>query len=173
MNKLPELIVLSSENKGNSFTLKNKAYTCGRSADSDIHFADLTISSDHCEFVRTNKGIYSLTDKDTTNGTKVNNQYIENVVLKNGDIIKLGNTELLYSCEEGKFKEQILFDTRTKIDLTKVGDGVDIEEMKNFSPFSKENSKFKAMIARKATLYIFILLGILIVALLAWLFVIV
>ena len=41
--------------------------------------------------------------------------------------------------------------------------------MENFSPFSKEESKFKKLIAKKATIYIFILLGILIVALLAWL----
>ncbi|MCP4179437.1 MAG: FHA domain-containing protein [bacterium] len=173
MNKLPELIVLSSANKGNSFTLKNKAYTCGRSVGSDIHFADPTISTDHCEFVRSSKGVYSIIDNGTTNGTRINNQYAENTELKNGDIIKLGNTELLYSCEEGKFKKQVLFDTRTKIDLTKVGDSVDITGMENFSPFSKESSKFKKLIAKKATIYIFILLGIIILGLLAWLFTIV
>ncbi|HJO92232.1 MAG TPA: FHA domain-containing protein [Victivallales bacterium] len=169
MNKLPELIVLSSTNKGNSFTLKNKVYTCGRSSNNDIHFNDTTISTNHCEIIRSNKGIYSITDKNSTNGTRVNSQYVTNVDLNNGDIIKLGNTELLYSCEEGKFKEQAIFDTKTKIDLTQIGNGVDIEEMENFSPFSKEESKFKKLIAKKATIYIFILLGILIVALLAWL----
>ena len=69
--------------------------TIGRSPRADIVIHDLQLSRIHAEFRRNSKGEIELVDCDSTNLTIVNQQEIHACVLKSGDQILLGETELL------------------------------------------------------------------------------
>jgi predicted component of type VI protein secretion system len=69
--------------------------TIGRSPRADIVIHDLQLSRIHAEFRRNSKGEVELVDRDSTNLTIVNQQEIHACVLKSGDQILLGETELL------------------------------------------------------------------------------
>ncbi len=167
MKKTPVLVVLSEVDKGQTFPLTNKAYLCGRSSSNIISFKDSTVSSTHCEFVRTDSNIYLIRDMDSTNGTKVNGVSIKSVELKNGDIIKLGKIELLYSLEH---ESQSSFETKTIIDLSKIDNSEPLKPMENVSKLPKPGNSIKEKIASRITIYLLIALSTAIIALILWLF---
>ena len=167
MNKGPVLVVLSEIDKGQTFPLTNKAYLCGRSTGNVINFKDSTVSSTHCEFVRTDSNNYLVRDMDSTNGTKVNGISIKSVELKNGDIIRLGRIELLYSLES---EASAKLETKTMIDLSKFSDSEPLKPMENVSNIPKLNVSKKEKLASQITIYILIALAIAIVGLILWLF---
>ena len=60
---------------------------------------------------------YILRDRNSTNGSKVNNVPVtEDVELKSSDMIQLGNVEMLYDCQEKSSTRELK--TMTKIDIT-------------------------------------------------------
>lgn len=69
--------------------------TIGRSPRSDIVIHDLQMSRIHAEFRLNAQGEIELADRDSTNLTIVNRQEVKVCVLKSGDQILLGETELL------------------------------------------------------------------------------
>ena len=166
MNNGPELIVISEKEKGKPFSLSCKAHVLGRSKASDICIQDSTVSSVHCEFVRTDSGSYIIRDMDSTNGTKVNDKYVKCVELKNGDILRIGKTELLYSAEG--HSAALGPDAKTIIDLANVGDSEPIAPMANVSGVF-ENISLKEKVFSKITVYLSIALTIIIILLILWL----
>jgi hypothetical protein len=61
----------------------------------DIIINDPAISSPHCTILyRENK--FKIKDEFSTNGTRINNNSIEESELQDGDIIKIGRSELLF-----------------------------------------------------------------------------
>ena len=69
--------------------------TIGRSHRADITINDLLLSRIHSELRLGADGGFELVDRESTNLTIVNQQDIEKVILKTGDVILLGDTELL------------------------------------------------------------------------------
>ena len=69
--------------------------TIGRSPRSEIVIHDLQMSRVHAEFRLNARGEIELADRDSTNLTIVNQQEVKVCVLKTGDQILLGETELL------------------------------------------------------------------------------
>ena len=70
--------------------------TIGRSKKNDIIIDDILASRFHAEIHKIKYG-YFIKDKDSTNGTQVNNKIIPQdkyVKLNENDIIKIGRTEL-------------------------------------------------------------------------------
>jgi hypothetical protein len=68
----------------------------GRSQDCDLHLADPNVSRRHAE-LRQEGTSYWLVDLDSTNGTEVNGSPVQRVKLEDGDTIKVGETELVFS----------------------------------------------------------------------------
>ena len=95
MGGIPKLIVLSEKMRGKSFELIKDIHTAGRSDERDICIKDPTISSHHCDFIKT-ESTYILRDNESTNGTRVNNVQVtdEDYELKNSDIIQLGEHDV-------------------------------------------------------------------------------
>jgi pSer/pThr/pTyr-binding forkhead associated (FHA) protein len=171
MKFTPELIIISENEKGKAFPLTSKAYSLGRSSSCDIHFKDPSVSTTHCELVMTDSGNYIMRDMDSTNGSKVNDKYVKSVELKNGDILRIGKTELLYSLE--KFSPVSGSETKTIIDLANIGDSEPIAPMANVSDIPRSNNAIgKDKLFSKITIYISILLVIAIIGLILWLLVI-
>jgi pSer/pThr/pTyr-binding forkhead associated (FHA) protein len=75
--------------------LTQPAYTVGRSLDNDIIVDDPTISRRHAQLIRSNDH-YALRDLRSRNGTFVNGQRISEVVLRDGDLLTLGDVGLVF-----------------------------------------------------------------------------
>jgi len=91
-----EILIQRGAGEGRSIALCAARVTVGRTSESDIALqGDWLVSRRHCEIVRRGS-IWSLVDVGSKNGTFVNGRPITApVVLKAGDSIRLGNSELL------------------------------------------------------------------------------
>ena len=73
--------------------------TIGRSHRADIAINDLLLSRIHAEIRASENNEFELVDNESTNLTIVNEQDIDRVILKTGDKILLGDTELIVEIE--------------------------------------------------------------------------
>lgn len=171
MKFTPMLIIISEHEKGKIYSLTSKTYSVGRSSSNDICFQDPAVSATHCELVKTDSGNYILRDMDSTNGSKVNDRYVKSVELKDGDILRIGKIELLYSLEGVSTGPSA--ESKTIIDLANIGDSEPIAPMAKVSDIPRDDSIVgKDKIFSKMTIYISLLLAIAIIGLILWLLVI-
>lgn len=95
----PWLVVSSGMGKGTVIPLNRPSMQIGRASRDrqwDIDLVDRAISRPHAELVKGDGG-WVLTDLDSANGTSVNGNCIEAPQsLKNGDVIELGETVLVF-----------------------------------------------------------------------------
>lgn len=66
----------------------------GRLEDNDLSFDNNSVSGHHAEVFYLSDGSFQIVDADSTNGTWVNGQRIETHLLKNGDVVELGEVRL-------------------------------------------------------------------------------
>lgn len=81
--------------------LKLGANRVGRHPDNDFTIEHSTISSVHCEMVLKDSGV-TLRDLESTNGTFVNGERIREIELIPGQIVRLGDVELLVETTDAK-----------------------------------------------------------------------
>jgi pSer/pThr/pTyr-binding forkhead associated (FHA) protein len=89
------LIVQRGPNTGARFLLDDDQVTTGRHPDSDIFLDDVTVSRKHAVFVRRGDG-YLVRDSGSLNGTYVNRERIDEVVLSTGDEVQIGKFRLVF-----------------------------------------------------------------------------
>ena len=160
----PKLIILSEQLRGQKFELVEDVYSCGRVPERDIHIPDPTVSTHHCDFVKRD-GTYVLIDRNSTNGTRVNNIPVTEQALQNTDILQVGGIEILYDCDDKSMTTVLKTTTGINFDGTEVGVAT-VTQMDNADPFknSKKGGKSqKIMIGFVALLVILVLvlLGVL------------
>ncbi len=96
----PLLVVRKGKNIGQTFTLNRSVpISIGRSRVCEIKLEDTTVSGQHCRIIPEN-GKHFLYDLRSTNGTFVNEKKVRKVELKEGDVIKVGETHFLYKVEQ-------------------------------------------------------------------------
>jgi hypothetical protein len=84
---------------GKVFALKaDSALSIGRAPTNDIELADASVSGEHCR-VRPEQGVFVLHDLKSTNGTFVNDKRVARQVLREGNVIRVGETKLTYTLE--------------------------------------------------------------------------
>jgi hypothetical protein len=92
-----ELLVLSGELENQRFPLE-KLLRLGREVDNDLTLPDKKVSRHHAILQRQGAIIYQISDLNSGNGTYVNGKRItEPTLLKNGDIVLIGDTKLTIS----------------------------------------------------------------------------
>jgi pSer/pThr/pTyr-binding forkhead associated (FHA) protein len=92
---------LRGPNAGSRFLLDTDAVSAGRHPDSDIFLDDVTVSRRHAEFRRGAQG-FGVADVGSLNGTYVNRDRIDEVLLSNGDEVQVGKYRLVYySSQQG------------------------------------------------------------------------
>jgi hypothetical protein len=89
------LVVQRGPNAGSRFLLDTEVTTAGRAPDSDIFLDDVTVSRRHAEFTRAAQG-YLVRDVGSLNGTYVNRERIEEVLLNHGDEVQIGKYRLVF-----------------------------------------------------------------------------
>ena len=91
-----------------SYPLEKDEVSIGRKADNDIQIDDAAISGHHARIVRSQDSYledhedFFIEDAGSTNGTIVNStQLTGQYLLKNGDVIRIGQHQFHYDTEQG------------------------------------------------------------------------
>jgi len=83
------LIMFKENGQRKEFPVKGKSCVVGRRDDCDLRIPLPAISRRHCKFIRGDVGL-ELKDLASSNGTFVNNQRIQETILKAGDRVVVG-----------------------------------------------------------------------------------
>ena len=161
----PKLIILSEKLRGKSFELDKDLVTVGRTDKDDICIKDATISNGHCDFTR-NGDNYVLNDRDSTNGTRINNVPVPEggQELKNSDILQFGAVEIFFDSNDGTSTSITRTHTGIDLDSTEVGLST-VKNLGNFSPYEKGG---KGGMSQKVMLSLVLLLILAIVFLIGY-----
>lgn len=92
------LLEQKGKNKGAMYPLSRVFVTIGRSKSTDICISDLFISGIHAH-IEKKGGRFYLRDEGTWRGTQVNGENITEIPLMDGDVIRIGKTELKFVIE--------------------------------------------------------------------------
>jgi len=96
LRERPVLTITRGPGIGQVFDLGNQAATSiGRAKANEVVVDDVSVSSEHCR-IRPEDGHYVLHDLKSTNGTFVNERRVARHVLTEGDVVKIGETSLLF-----------------------------------------------------------------------------
>ena len=98
------LVVQRGPSAGSRFLLDTETVTAGRSPDSEIFLDDVTVSRKHAEFRRTGDG-FTVRDVGSLNGTYVNRDRIDSVLLQGGDEVQIGKFRLVYFASQAGFAQ--------------------------------------------------------------------
>ena len=85
------LVVIYGLELGKKYNLNSASLVIGRSSKCDIQIDQESVSRNHSKIVNTGKSIL-IRDLGSTNGTYVNDEPIDEYVLRDGDLIKIGRT---------------------------------------------------------------------------------
>ncbi len=89
------LVVQRGPSAGSRFLLDTDEVSAGRHPDSDIFLDDVTVSRRHAVFRRTAEGFH-VRDVGSLNGTYVNRDRVDEVLLSGGDEVQIGKYRLVY-----------------------------------------------------------------------------
>src|SRR5215831_18808742 len=93
--KNPRLIATTGTFKGKVFVLTRQPFTVGRNADNSLCLLDLLVSGYHFRIQLEDDGAV-LYDRETRNGTWIDQQHYRQKVLEHGDRIRCGNATFVY-----------------------------------------------------------------------------
>ena len=89
------LIAHTGPNAGARFLLDQDVTTAGRHPNADVFLDDVTVSRKHVEFRRTPEG-FRVVDSMSLNGTYVNNDRVDSVLLRTGSEVQIGKFRLTF-----------------------------------------------------------------------------
>jgi hypothetical protein len=92
---IAQLTITNGEDAGLMFPLTESEYLIGRQRDNQISLADLGVSGHHVRIYRGPEG-YTIEDLKSRNGTWLNGARSFHALLKTGDQIRIGATEMRY-----------------------------------------------------------------------------
>jgi pSer/pThr/pTyr-binding forkhead associated (FHA) protein len=103
MNRPPEISAVAwlvadrGTLKGETHRIDDRKAILGADQTSDIVVRDPHISEQHAS-IRFDDGTFTVTDLDSTNGTRVNGDPIQKHALEDGDRVQLGETSWVFKC---------------------------------------------------------------------------
>ncbi|WP_340540608.1 FHA domain-containing protein [Nocardioides sp. GXZ039] len=89
------LVVQKGPGAGSRFLLDADEVQAGRHPDSEIFLDDVTVSRRHAHFERSGDS-FTVADAGSLNGTYVNRDRIEKVLLQDGDEVQIGKYRLVF-----------------------------------------------------------------------------
>ncbi len=105
---MPKFIVRTGAKPGVEIKAEANRTLFGRAEECDVLIADANVSRHHAQAVMLD-GIMALVDLNSSNGTFVNGLPISRIFLMSGDVITLGETELVY-VEDGRTHREVGLD---------------------------------------------------------------
>ena len=95
----PRVVAISGPLKGQVFRLAEGAVSVGRDPSNRLPIRDVTISRQHCVIEMQNSSTV-VTDLESHNGTFVNGIPVNKRALSHGDVLRMGQCELVYLTED-------------------------------------------------------------------------
>jgi pSer/pThr/pTyr-binding forkhead associated (FHA) protein len=89
------LIVIKGPGLGDKFFINKEELLIGRSPESDIFLDDITVSRKHA-VLKKEENDYRIIDSGSLNGSYINNNIVDEALLKNGDRIQIGKYIFIY-----------------------------------------------------------------------------
>jgi len=90
------LTVTAGQSKGGELLLDSRIrYTLGRGHENHLQVRDLGVSREHCS-VECDGQYFWLVDNGSANGTFVNDERVGRYMLYDGDVIRLGRSEIVF-----------------------------------------------------------------------------
>ena len=96
------LTLLTANGPGREFSLQRPSILIGRGRDAAITILDPSISRIHAKITADNTGLVFVEDLQSANGTFVNDEPVLKSELVSGDILRLGNQDLLFEANQFK-----------------------------------------------------------------------
>ena len=94
-NEIGVLIVRAGAQAGARFPLSADLTRLGRHPESEISLDDITVSRRHAQIERTPEG-HVVSDAGSLNGTYVNQERVDRMVLRHGDELQIGKFRLVF-----------------------------------------------------------------------------
>ena len=161
---MPEIIMKNGPLQGQKFEIGEEPLILGRDPGCDIQILDKGASRKHAEFFKIGVMCF-IRDFKSRNGTLLNDEPIEEEMLRDGDIIKIGSTTLNFQSLSSKDAESIEFfdeestsaslelDLEDLTDLNAAqGDGADIKRLRGLYKLGRiiEEAKNEKELIKKA-----------------------
>ena len=99
----PRFVILSGPSSGRTLPLSPDGLSMGRNAGNDLQIPDPSVSRHHC-VVKPVDGGFLLRDLGSRKGTFVNGKPVQERVLKEGDLIAVGDTLLFFHLREEEIR---------------------------------------------------------------------
>jgi pSer/pThr/pTyr-binding forkhead associated (FHA) protein len=96
---MASIIINKDKFRIDELELKHGDLSVGRNSDNDIHLDDSAVSGHHAKIVTLFNSSY-IEDLGSTNGTYVNGKQTKKHTLHNGDVITMGNYQLMFVSKE-------------------------------------------------------------------------
>jgi pSer/pThr/pTyr-binding forkhead associated (FHA) protein len=172
---MAKLVIQNQGMTGRAYELHTDRTTIGRVEDNTFQIADPSVSSHHCEVHLRGSDIF-IRDLNSTNGSFINGDKIEESVLKPGEVLRLGQVELKLEAEGSAAAIPTVptpSPAKKQVEATMLMPrGVTLDELeKGGRPTGLSNSKAFSKKTNKVNKYFIIIMGVvglLIVALLLW-----
>jgi serine/threonine protein kinase len=118
-----ELVVIAGPDKGQSFTLNlGRDLMLGRSAQAHYQLTDPRVSRNHCQVLLEGDQV-SVVCNGGSGGTLVNGQKVQRQVLKPGDVVQVGDTQLRLGVGDMPLAVALAQSAGTKVTAAKPGPG--------------------------------------------------
>lgn len=122
---------LNGEFKEQILHLEGDIISVGRSETNALRLTDSLVSGSHCAFIRMDEQ-WTLKDYESTNGTQVNGQLIDETTLYDNDVVTIGNSQFRFleaSAGEGSaLIDSDLIEMKEGAEVTQAITDFDIEE---------------------------------------------
>ena len=92
------LVLLKKNGLQKNFSLPSNVTVIGRRSDCDLHIPLITISKRHCQ-LSFNKGVLTLRDLGSCNGTILNGKAIDEAVIQAGDSLEVGPLTFVFQID--------------------------------------------------------------------------
>jgi pSer/pThr/pTyr-binding forkhead associated (FHA) protein len=116
---MPRLVAVSGPWSGTARQLVDRQMSIGRDGANELCLTDPKVSRRHCTIRQVDEG-YELSDLDSRNGTFLNGIPVKHQMLKHGDAIRVGSSELVFLVREGEEDDSFglgLSDESTLLDV--------------------------------------------------------
>lgn len=109
-------LTLTQQGKPRPLHFDEDLVTIGRSKKSTLVLDDKKVSRDHAKLERTD-GVWTITDCQSGNGTRVNGSKVEAHVLALQDVIRIGDAELVVNSIDEAMEDEAVHEQETELDL--------------------------------------------------------
>jgi len=106
---MPQIRVKNGKQKGRIFPIGEKKIVIGRDAGCHVQILDQGVSREHCEVFRIGEMVF-IRDMGSRNGSFVNEERVQEELLREGDVVRVGATHLVFESNPAAAVRDVEYD---------------------------------------------------------------